>query len=230
MKKVKSTKGRWIRRIFCGGVIAVAFLGLVVLGINLYVTSRVKKQIVTADALEPDSVDCILVLGAGLWDNNTMPSSMLKDRLNQAIALYQDGVSARILMSGDHSRDSYNEVNVMKNYAIDAGVPADDIFMDHAGFSTYESIYRAKDIFQVESMVIVTQEYHLYRALYIADELGVEAKGVAADSRVYASQIYNESREALARVKAFGTVILNVQPTYMGEVIPISGKGSATDD
>lgn len=106
---------------------------------------------------------------------------MLEDRLKQGIKLYELGASDRLLMSGDHGRKEYDEVNVMKKFAIDAGVPSEHIFMDHAGFSTYESLYRARDIFQADRIIIVTQKYHLYRAMYIAEKLGLEAYGVASD-------------------------------------------------
>lgn len=105
---------------------------------------------------------------------------MLKDRLDQGIALYLNGAAPKLLMSGDHGRVKYDEVNRMKQYAIDQGVPSEDIFMDHAGFSTYESMYRSREVFQVERMIVVTQEYHLYRAVYDGNQLGVETYGIAA--------------------------------------------------
>ena len=177
--------------------------------------------------LEED-IDCILVLGAGVWGDS--PSPMLQDRLDAAIKLYKDGVSNKLIMSGDHGRDEYDEVNIMKQYAIDNGVPSNDIFMDHAGFSTYDSIYRARDIFKVKKMVIVTQEYHLYRALHIANSLGIKSYGVNADPREYAGQLYREAREILARNKDFAYSIIKPKPTYLGEVIPVSGNGDITND
>ena len=133
-------------------------------------------------------------------------------------------------MSGDHGRAEYDEVNVMKTYATDCGVPSQDVFMDHAGFSTYESMYRAKEIFGVKKMVIVTQEYHLYRALYTAEKLGIEVKGVACDRYIYEGQIYREIREILARDKDFLYCIFKPTPTYLGEAIPVSGDGNLTND
>jgi len=116
----------------------------------------------------------------------------------------------------------------MRDYALAAGVPAEDIFMDHAGFSTYESMYRARDVFQVRSVVIVTQEYHLYRALYVAEQLGLEAQGVASDPRQYTAQFYRDAREILARNKDFLYCVFKPLPTYLGEAIPIWGDGSLT--
>jgi SanA protein len=97
---------------------------------------------------------------------------MLLDRLNQGIALYEAEVSDRLLMSGDHGQTDYDEVNVMKRIAVEAGIPSSHVFMDHAGFSTYESLIRARDVFGVKRLIIVSQKEHLYRALMIADELG----------------------------------------------------------
>ena len=155
---------------------------------------------------------------------------MLEDRLLEGIKLYENNVSSKIIMSGDHGKEDYDEVNIMKNYAIEKGVPSENIFMDHAGFSTYESIYRAKEIFKAKRIVIVTQEYHLYRALYIANKLGLEAYGVGADPRQYVGATYRELREILARDKDFIKCIFKPKPTYLGETIPVSGNGDITND
>ena len=172
--------------------------------------------------------DCILILGARVWD--TGPGPMLADRLLQGIELYKAGVSDRLLVSGDHGTKEYDEVNAMKNYAIEHGVPSEHIFMDHAGFSTYDSMYRARDVFQVKKVIIVTQEFHLYRSLYIANKLGLDAYGVASDLRPYARQEYVEIREVLARIKDFFKVAIQPEPTYLGDPIPIDGNGDATND
>ena len=155
---------------------------------------------------------------------------MLADRLDCAIRLYFAGAAPKLLMSGDHGSDDYDEVNVMKDYAIAAGVPSEDIFMDHAGFSTYESVYRARDVFEVQQPLIVTQHYHMYRALYIADALGLDASGVSADTRRYAGQSYRAAREVLARAKDFLQCITQPEPTFLGEAIPITGSGDRTND
>ena len=155
---------------------------------------------------------------------------MLEDRLLEGIKLYQANVSDKIIMSGDHGREEYDEVNIMKKYAIEKGIPSENIFMDHAGFSTYESIYRARDIFKANKVVIVTQEYHLYRALYIANQLGMEAYGVGADPRKYVGATYRELREILARDKDFIKCIFKPEPTYLGDTIPVSGNGDITND
>ena len=213
----------------------IIFLLMIVVGlasviiINLYIKSSVKDNILSPKEASELQADCILILGAGVWENNT-PSPMLKDRLLQGIELYELKASNKLLMSGDHGSKDYDEVNVMKDFAIERGVPSENIFMDHAGFSTYESMYRARDIFKVKRIIIVTQGYHLYRALYDAEGLGLEAYGVAADPREYAGQSYREFRESLARVKDFLYVIIKPEPTYLGEEIPVSGNGDSTND
>lgn len=204
--------------------------GLAVLGINLTVTGSVKDNILTQEqACRLEGVDCVIVLGCQVRGDGT-PSHMLEDRLKRGVALYQQGAAPKILMSGDHGTQGYDEVNAMKKYAMDAGLPTEDVFMDHAGFSTYETVYRAKEIFQAKKVIIVTQTYHLYRAMYIAKQLGMEAYGVAAEYREYSGQFSRDVREVLARVKDFGMAIFKPEPTFMGDVIPISGSGEMTHD
>ena len=209
--------------------IIVVILALIILTINLYVKETTKKQIINnSDYTKLENIDCIIVLGAGIWGDK--PSPMLEDRLLEGINLYNNNVSNKIIMCGDHGREEYDEVNIMKNYAIEKGVPSENIFMDHAGFSTYESIYRAKEIFKAKKVVIVTQKYHLYRALYIANQLGLEAYGVGSDPRKYVGATYRELREILARDKDFIKCIFKPEPTYLGETIPVSSNGNATND
>ena len=214
-------------------VLVILFvIGIVyALSVNAYMVSSTKDKIITAEeSAELADVDCILVLGAGV-DGTTL-SYMLEDRVKTGINLYELGSAPKILMSGDHGSDDYDEVNAMKNYAKEQGVPSEDIFMDHAGFSTYESMYRARDVFQAEKIIIISQEYHLHRAIYIAEYLGLEAYGVDSQLRPYAADtnIYNTIREFLARNKEFIYVRLNPEPTYLGEAIPINGNGDETND
>lgn len=223
-----NTKNKLIRFFIIIAVLGLLGL-LTIFSINTYVKSSTKDNIISLEeAPNLDGVDCVLILGAGVWGDS--PTHMLADRLDYGITLYNTGASNRLLMSGDHGRKDYDEVNVMKNYAINEGVPSSDIFMDHAGFSTYESLYRARDIFQAEKILIVTQEYHLYRALYVADKLGLEAYGVASDPRQYVGQRSRDLREVLARVKDFLYVIVKPEPTYLGDSIPVSGNGDVTND
>ena len=212
------------------GVLALAAVCLVaVFAIDAHVRSSVESRIVTADeTARLDGIDCIVVLGCGVRPDG-QPSDMLADRIAQGVALYEKGASPKLLMSGDHSRSDYDEVNTMRNVAVEAGVPADDVFMDHAGFSTYESMYRARDVFGAKRIVIVSQRYHLYRALYVAERLGLDAYGVSADLRPYAGQEAREVREILARDKDFLTSIVQPLPTFLGDPILLSGSGSATE-
>lgn len=200
-------------------------IGIITIGsINIYMYQTTKQQM----NAQLENVDCILVLGAGIRNNK--PTPMLNDRIEEAISLYKDKKAPKIIMSGDHGRIDYNEVGVMKDFAIDKGVPSSDIFMDHAGFSTYESLYRAKEIFQAKKIIIVTQDYHLYRALYIANQLGLEAVGVASNPRDYSGQTKRDIREVAARCKDFLTCIIKPEPTYLGESIPVSGNGDITNN
>lgn len=204
--------------------------GMAVLGVDAFVVLSTRDQILSQEeAAALENVDCILVLGCKVWENG-VPSHMLEDRLKRGVALYELGAAPKLLMSGDHGRVDYDEVDAMKTYAVEAGVPSADVFMDHAGFSTYETVYRARDVFCAKKVIIVTQEYHLYRALYIAEALGLEAYGVDADYRSYAGQLTRDVREILARVKDAGSCLFMPKPTYLGEAIPIWGSGELTHD
>lgn len=211
-------------------LLLLALGAAVVFGVDAWVRGSTEDRILTQQqAAELADVDCIVVLGCQVHSDGTL-SHMLEDRVKQGVALYHDGAAPKLLMSGDHGRETYDEVDAMKHYAVDNGVPSADVFMDHAGFSTYETVYRAKAIFGADRIIIVTQQYHLYRALYIAEELGLEAYGVAADYRTYAGQLGRDVREVLARCKDFAMCIFKPEPTYLGETIPISGSGELTHD
>ena len=218
-----------LKLIFQVGVVVLAVILVAGYTINNYVIDVAAPKLLTRDDAVEKQYDCVLVLGCGVRSDGT-PSHMLEDRLNEGIALYKAGAASKIIMSGDHGRKDYDEVNVMKSFAIEKGVPSEDIFMDHAGFSTYESLYRAKEIFKVESTVIVTQKFHIYRALYIADKLGIKAVGVNSDPRIYNGHQYVELREIAARNKDFITCIFKPEPTYLGDAVPVSGNGNLTND
>lgn len=228
MKKKKA--GKIIKKT----ILLLLILGILgacaLFGIDAWVVHSTAPRVLTPEeAAELEDVDCILVLGC-LVRSEGNPSDMLADRLRRGVELYKAGAAPKLLMTGDHGRTNYDEVNTMKQYAIDEGILSQDIFMDHAGFSTYESMYRARDIFQANKILIVTQEYHLYRALYVAQALGLEAYGVNADYRNYSGQSMRDIREILARNKDFLTSIFQPQPTYLGDAIPISGSGDLTND
>lgn len=208
----------------------VILTGLLVFSINLFVKHTAVKHIISAESIKEDGqYDCILVLGCGVRPDGS-PTPMLADRLQRAIELYKMNAAPKIIMSGDHGTKGYDEVNCMREYAISAGIAEEDIFMDHAGFSTYESMYRAKKIFCAEKPIIVTQKYHLYRAVYIANRLDLNVCGVASDYRSYYGQLYRDLREVAARCKDFLTCIFRPEPTFLGGAIPVNGDGTVTKD
>ncbi len=218
-------------KIFLAFIVVIA---AAVLGINGFVKMTAGKRITVIEQLQEgqggeNQIDAVLVLGAQVRPDGSL-SKMLKERLDTGISIYKSGITDRMIMSGDHGRDDYDEVNAMKSYAIEQGVPSECIFMDHAGFSTYESMYRAKEIFEAENLIVVTQKYHMYRALYDAKALGIEAKGVTCDTRVYSGDKYRKLREAAARIKDVGYTIAKPKPTYLGDVIPVTGNGNVTND
>ncbi|MBD9158606.1 MAG: SanA protein [Clostridiales bacterium] len=210
-------------------IIGIIILMIAIFSLNIYVVNSTKNEIVKEENVSNiEGVDCILILGAGIWGDK--PSPMLEDRLKEGIVLYKQGTTKKIIMSGDHSREDYDEVKIMKEYAESEGVPSEDIFMDHAGFSSYDSVYRAKEIFGVQKMIIVTQKYHLYRSLYIAKKLGIEAYGIESNLRTYPGQVFREIREILARDKDYFKCIMKPEASIMGEKISLDGSGDITND
>ena len=210
-------------------IVAVALAIVAVFAVTNVVTIVGSKgSIVNADEASISSADAIVVLGASVFADGT-PSGILQDRLDDGIALYFAGVAPKIIMSGDNGTASYNEVRVMKQYAIARGVPSEDIFCDHAGFSTYESMYRAKYVFGCERIVVATQTYHLYRALWSAKSLGMQATGVPSDYREYQKQLQYDIREIPARTKDFFKALLRVPSTYVGDAISLDQDGDVTN-
>ena len=224
-------------------VIALLVLGAAVFGFVMAINWHVCDSVTDDIALTVDSydrtltaeeserlaaldADCIMVLGAGIIDSET-PSPMLKDRLDAAIMLYKAGAAPKILLTGDNGTNEHNEIHVMLNYTRDAGVPDEDIFCDHAGFSTYESCYRAGSIFLIKKMIVVTQKYHLFRALYLAEKMGYDVLGAASDQELYAGQFARELREVAARNKDFFLVRTGAG-AMGGEEIPITGDGTVS--
>lgn len=206
--------------------------------LSAYVKSSAKNRIfgaeVTAEEIaaaipEGKTFDCILVLGCGVQEDGT-PAPMLQYRLDKALELYKAGASKKVLVSGDHGTKDYDEVNMMKRWLTVNGVPSEDVFMDHAGFSTYETIYRAKEIFGVKSAFVVTQEYHLFRAMYDAMNFGIDAVGVPAKAGEGPGQVLRDLREVAARVKDMVFCGLRPSPKYLGDPIPITGNGDITND
>ncbi len=222
MKKIKTI----IIILFILGLAGLATL----LGLDYYVRSSTSDFILDLEASSTlEDVDYILILGAGLNSDGT-PSPMLKERLDAGIELYKEGVSDKILVSGDHLEADHDEVNSMKNYMTKEGIPSDAIYMDHAGISTYDSFYRAKEMFSAHSVIAVTQKYHLYRSIYIGKSLGLAVHGYDATRKTYSGQLYRDAREILARVKDFVKCLAKPTSSYLGEAIPVSAGGNATND
>lgn len=210
-------------------VIAIAIAGgVVVIGTNFATIQQTKDDIVTPEVATSFDGDAIVVLGASVFADGT-PSGILQDRLDDGIELYFAGAAPKIIMSGDNSTVSYNEVKAMKDYAISRGVPSEDIFCDHAGFSTYESMYRAKHVFGAKRIIVATQTYHLYRALYAAHGLGLEAIGVPSDYHTYDRQPLYDLREIPARTKDFFKVLFEVPSTFVGDPISLEQSGDITE-
>ena len=220
---------RRIKRFFIILISAAVLLATAVFVPNFIVIKKGESNIVALEeAAELSDVDCAVILGAGVREGK--PTPMLRDRLLVGIDLYKSGAVKKLIMSGDHGSTDYVEVNIMKSFAVDRGVPDEDIFMDHAGFSTYETIYRASEIFEADNIIIVSQKYHLYRALYIAEKLGIKSVGVSADLDTYRGQTKRDLREILARDKDFFKCVFKPKPTYLGDKIPVSGNGNLTND
>lgn len=210
-------------------IVAVALAIVAVFAVTNVVTIVGSKgSIVSADEASISSADAIVVLGASVFADGT-PSGILQDRLDDGIALYFAEVAPKLIMSGDNGTESYNEVRVMKQYAIAQGVPSEDIFCDHAGFSTYESMYRAKYVFGCQRIVVATQTYHLYRALWSAKSLGMQATGVSSDYHEYQKQLQYDIREVPARTKDFFKALFRMPSTYVGDAISLDQDGDVTN-
>lgn len=215
----KMTRFLQITCFFCISILIYA------LSINSFMLGTYSKRITDTPQ---ENFDCILILGCGVKKDGT-PSDMLMDRILTGVELYRDGVAPVIIMSGDHGRKDYDEVNTMKSIAVSLGVPAEKIFLDHAGFSTYESMYRAKEIFSVNSAAIVTQEYHLYRAMHDAETFDINTVGVPADKHVYYGQTARDFREIIARNKDYIFCAIKPKPKYLGNKISLSSDGNITN-
>lgn len=235
-KNAETKRGVSVKKI--GMIVLFVLLGLfaLYLACNLTVVLSARSSVMELETGEKTDfqADAILVLGAGVRANGR-PSLMLEDRLLTALALYRANVCARIIVSGDHGSSDYDEVNVMKSYLVDQGVPSDVVFMDHAGFDTYDSLYRAKAVFGAKSLIVVTQRYHAYRAVYIGERLGIRCRAVAAPilsntGTGYAKQPWFTFRETAARTKDVFICLFRPAPRYLGDPVDLSGSGDVTND
>lgn len=201
-----------MKKIFKYILIVLIVIILVPVIINFYVILSTKNRIVSGNSELLTDIDYIVILGAGI--RRGKPSPMLEDRLKTGISLYNNDISNKILITGDHENNDYDEVTVMKNYLLDQGIPEEDIVLDNYGISTYDSIYRVKDVYKANKVVIVSQRYHLYRALLLSNNLNLESYGVEANLRYYYGQGYREIREILARNKDFIKGMIKPKAVY----------------
>jgi len=230
LKNLRDWLGRH-RRVRLSVIVAVACATLGVLGVVavngwILVTAR---PVMHATPESVPQAQVAIVFGALVYRDGTL-SWVTRDRVDAGVALYKTGRVQKLLISGDHGRAGYDEVNAMRNHALAAGVPAEDIFMDHAGFSTYDTVARARRVFQVQSAVLVTQRFHLPRALWLARRCGLEASGYEADQRRYRTRHRMALREMAARTKDFAKGLIRPDPTFLGDPLPITGDGHCTVD
>jgi SanA protein len=210
-----------MKRFYIFGTVIFLITIILIFTINLIIYIETKPYIYNKISKAPD-VQAAIIPGAAVLSNRDL-SPVLKDRVNMAIQLYESKKVSKILISGDNSIVSYNEVNPVRIYLLNKGVLDQDIFLDHAGFDTYSTMYRARNIFKVSSILIVSQSFHLPRAVFIARELGIDAYGINAD--IGHIPFSNYTREVFANEKAVLDLILNRRPKYLGTKIPITGDG-----
>lgn len=222
----KLFRGLWQKKVIIG--IFILFLIFFVVFVNFYILKQSNKYIFENVRDVPET-QAALILGSRVYSSGQM-SDVLLDRVIRGLELYKNGNVKKLLISGDHGQKEYDEVNTVKDYLLKNGVPGADIFLDHAGFDTYDSLYRARDIFEIKSLIIVTQKFHLPRALYIGNALGIETYGYIADRQPYLAAEWNKIRESLARFKAFLNVTLRSKPKFLGDHIPITGDSKLSWD
>jgi SanA protein len=218
---------RVVVRTLLGGAGIAVLLGLVVGVANAVVLLGGRGA--KTDPQAVPHAQAALVLGA-LVQPDGRPSGMLEDRIRAAAALYRAGRVDKVLASGDHGRPDYDEVNAMRRELVRLGVPDDDVFTDHAGFATLDSVVRARKVFNVKSVTVVTQPFHMPRALWLARHAGLTASGLEAGAgNSYGSKgTASRVREIFARTKAFGDVLTGAQPKFLGPRIDIAGSADAS--
>ena len=213
----------FIRRHFSVAVVFVLTLIALAMMVPIVMRTLVDRYITTTVDSVPRT-EVALVLGASVYRGK--PSPVLAERADVAVALYRANKVSKILVTGDNGTLSYDEVTPVRKYLLGAGIPSQDIFLDHAGFDTYSSMYRAREVFLARSLTIVTQDFHLPRALWIARRLGLDAYGIVAAGGENSPSDY--VREIPAAIKALLNVLTDRQPKYLGPTIPLSGNGEET--
>lgn len=195
---------------------------VVLVGVNAWIVLSSKADIRTLDETAthafPGGVDCIVVLGASVYADGSL-SPILENRVDAAIELYNKGLAPAIIMSGDGREANYDEPGAMKDYAVSRGVPANDVYCDPGGYHTYDTMWRVSNVFGAESCMVVTQEYHLYRAVFDAHGVGMDATGVVSDEGTYENQFWYDVREWAGRMQDCGQVLIGAVPDNPGAAI-----------
>lgn len=221
----------WWRRCMRALLLVVALVVLAIAVANVVTVATTRDRVVTvegaASELGADPADAVVVLGASVYADGT-PSDILADRLEVACDLYKAGAARAVIVSGDNRTSHYNESDAMKAYCVALGVPSEAVYVDHAGNTTYESMWRACYVFGAERIIVATQAYHLYRAMFAADSLGMQTWGVPCDKGAYDNQRVYSMREVLARAKDFYTALLRLPVETSGEVVSLNASGDLT--
>lgn len=230
MRDKTRSKSLW-RRVFAVLLAVIVAAALAVAVANVVTVATTRERVVTVDGatrvLSADPADAVVVLGASVYPDGT-PSDILADRLEVACDLYKAGAARAIIVSGDNRTSHYNESDAMKAYCVALGVPSEDVYVDHAGNTTYESMWRARHVFGAERIIVATQAYHLYRAMFAADCFGMETWGVACDKGAYDNQQRYSIREVLARTKDFYAALLRLPVATSGETVSLDASGDLT--
>ncbi len=195
--------------------------------VNFYIKSKTNSSIYDAINKVPKT-EVAIIFGAGI--NGDQPSKYLKDRLDAGILLYKFKKINKILLSGDNGNDQHDELTVMKKYCFVHGVDTTKIYIDYAGFDSYSTMYRAKNIFKIDRAILVSQKYHLNRAVFLGNKLGVKSIGFSANVGEYKGYKYVCFREYFSTFKSVIDVIRNRKPKFLGNEINISGTCNYTKD
>ena len=210
---------------FAVHTLLMALVGMLVLvGLSFHIQHKT-KEFIYEDAGKIPEAYTVIVLGASVKRDGEL-SVVLRDRVESALFLYENNKVKRFLLSGDNGSQYYNEPSAMKKYLLERGVPEEDIFMDFAGFDTYDSVFRANYIFEVDRAIVVSQRFHLPRAIYLARSMGLDFYGYIGDRRKYEADVKNNFRELIANVKALGELLVNKDPHFKGKKIPITEKAT----
>lgn len=219
------------RRCVCALLVVAVLAVLAIVLANVVTIATTRDRAVTVEgaveALASDPADAVVVLGASVYADGT-PSDILADRLEVACDLYKAGAARAVIVSGDNRTSHYNESDAMKAYCVELGVPSEAVFVDHAGNTTYESMWRAHYVFGAQRIIVATQAYHLYRAMFAADCLGMQTWGVACDKGAYDNQRAYSAREVLARAKDFYAALLHVPVETSDETVSLDVSGDLT--